>query len=97
MSGEIIRERKYVSLVGVQDHQVQCPTSCTLQPYRSTTHNFFTQDPCLYLELAKSWGAGRAQSSFPGPFSLCPGFHQFPRDPLFHAPYEISFAIFQRS
>lgn len=64
-------------------------------------HIFFTLDPCLYLALAKSRGGGdlggQAQGPLPGPFSLCTGFHQFPRNPLFHAPNEISFASFQRT
>lgn len=68
MSGEIIRERKYVSLMEVQDHQVQCPSSCTLQPYRSTTHIFFTQDPYLYLEFAKSRGGGEGPEFPPRAF-----------------------------
>lgn len=84
----MIREGKVChSPMRHQEHKIQWLTPTPLTPSIFRQYIFcliLTLDPCLYLLFVKSQGA-HAPGSLPGPFFQCPGFHQFPRSPLFHA------------
>lgn len=87
MGGEMIREGKLChSPTRDLEVRIQWLHPSPLAPRMLRQHIslfLLTLDPCLYLVFAKSQGT-HAQRSLPGPFLQCPGFHGFPRSPLFH-------------